>query len=185
MSIKIDGLGKLQISLEKRTDAVVKAISETMEVNVERMKERALREAPKNLGQLKGGIASKKNNAFSFTVYTGPVAQAWLMEFGTKRKFRGNGRNDIAAQFKGKPSGGTWPQMIAAIYQWLKDKRYFPPEIRGEKAKMNYAEFIAKRIAKNGISPANEGTGYFFKQYDRQLPVILRSLQMAIKKFSQ
>jgi hypothetical protein len=50
---------------------------------------------------------------------------------------------------------------------------------------MNYAEFIAKRIAKNGISPANNGTGYFFKQYDRQLPIIKRSLQMAIKKFSQ
>jgi hypothetical protein len=185
MSVKIDGLGKLEISLQKRTDAVVKAISETMEANVERMKGNAKRQAPKNFGQLQGEIASEKNNDLSFTVYSGPVAQAWLMEFGTKKKFRGNGRDDIAAQYKGKPSGGTWPQMIASIQEWLQKKRYFPPEIRSAKAKYNYAKFIAGRIAKNGIEPANEGTGYFFKQYDRQLPIIKRSLQMAIKKFSQ
>ena len=185
MSIKIDGLGRLEINLKNRTDAAVKAISEVMEANVEKMKLNAKREAPENLGQLKGQITSEKNNDLSFTVFSGPAPQSWLMEFGTKKKFRGNGRDDIAAEKKGKPSGGTWPQMIAKIYQWLKDKQYFPPEIRGEKAKMNYAEFIAKRIAKNGISPANNGTGYFFKQYDRQLPIIQRSLQMAIKKFNK
>ena len=185
MSIKIDGLGRLEINLKNRTDAAVKAISEVMEANVEKMKLNIKRNAPVDLGQLQGGIASEKEGDLKFTVFTGNAPQSWLMEFGTKRKFKGNGRDDLAAQFKGKPSGGNFAQLVEKMYAYIKSHKGFPAEIRGEKAKRNYAKFVAMKIAVNGISPANNGTGYFFKQYDRQLPIIQRSLQMAIKKFSQ
>jgi hypothetical protein len=184
MSIKIDGLGKLQISLEKRTDAAVKAISETMEVNTEKMKEKIKRDSPIDRGLLRGGVESEKDGDLKFFVFSGPSQYAWIMEFGSKRKFKGNGRESIAAQFKGKPSGGTFAQFVENMYEYIK-RHGWPAEVRGEKAKRNYAKFIALKIAKNGVSPANGGTGYFFKHYDRQLPIIQRSLQMAIKKFSQ
>jgi hypothetical protein len=184
MSIKIDGLGKLQINLEKRTDATIKAISETMEANTEKMKERIKRDSPIDRGLLRGGVESEKENELKFSVFSGPSQYAWIMEFGSKRKFKGNGRDAIAAQFKGKPSGGTFAQLVENMYEYIK-RHGWPAEVRGEKAKRNYAKFVAIKVAKNGVAPANGGTGYFFKQYDRQLPVIIRSLQMAIKKFSQ
>jgi hypothetical protein len=184
MSIKIDGLGKLEISLQKRTDTVVKAISKTMQVNAEKMKERIARNAPIDRGLVNKPTVEGETGGLKFDIFSGAAGYAHIMEFGSKGKYKGNGRDAIAAEFKGKPSGGTWPQMVKNIYGWLK-RQGWPAEIKSEKAKQNYAKFIAGRIWKNGVAPANGGTGYFFKQYDRQLPVIIRSLQMAIKKFSQ
>ena len=185
MSIKIDGLGRLEINLKNRTDAAVKAISEVMQTNAEKMLLNVKRNAPVHLGMVNKPAIEGNAGDLKFEIHSGPAPHAHIMEFGSKRKYKGNGRDDIAAQFKGKPKGGTWPQMIKAIHYWLDKNGYFPANVRGEKAQMNYAKWIAGRIAKNGVAPANEGTGYFFKHWDRQLPIILRSLQMAIKKFSQ
>jgi hypothetical protein len=186
MSIKIDGLGKLEISLQKRTDATIKAISETMQVNAEKIVEKIKRNAPNDRGKLSGGAAVEgENGSLKFEIFSGPAQYAWIMEFGSGKKYKGNGRDAIAAQYKGKPSGGTFKQFYKAMFDYIGRHGGFPDEVKNIRQKVSYAKSVAFRIIKNGLEPANGGTGYFFKQYDRQLPIIQRSLQMAIKKFSQ
>jgi hypothetical protein len=186
MSIKIDGLGKLQISLKNRTEAVVNEISAVMEQNIEKIKEKITRDTPQGSegNKLRNSTFSEKDGDFKFSVFN-PTFYGPMQEFGTKRRFNANGRQNIAAEFKGRGAGGDFENMVKDIAKWLDKKGYYPPEIRGVKAKMNYARFTAMKIARNGVAPANKGTGFFYKHYDQQLPIILRSLQMSIKKFNQ
>jgi hypothetical protein len=186
MSIKIDGLGKLQINLQNRTQAVLTEISVVMEQNIDKIKEKITLDTPEGAegNQLRNSTFAEKESDFKFIVFN-PTFYGPMQEFGTKGKFNANGRQAIAAEFKGRGRGAPFENLVNDIAKWLDKKGGYPPEVRGVKAKLNYAKYVAGKIAKGGIAPANNGTGFFFKHYDRQLPIIQRSLQMALKKFNK
>lgn len=179
MSIKIEGLKGLQVSLDKLAKDVIDEIGMTLVEGGEKIETRAKALTPKggegNL--LQNSNYSDGSNPLKVVVYN-PVFYAPYVEFGTKKKFNANGRSAIANEFKGKsPKGGTFTEMVASIYTWLKRKGYFPPEIRGEAAKQNYAKFVAMKIVKNGIKPQP----FFYRAYDEIRPEIVRDLKNILK----
>lgn len=102
------------------------------------------------------------------------------MEFGTGKRFKANGRGNIAAQFQGKAERGNFEEMVKNIAAWLKRKGYYPAGLK-RNAQMGYAKHVAGNILKNGVKPANNGTGFFFRAYDELLPTILNNIRKSLK----
>jgi HK97 gp10 family phage protein len=176
MSVKIEGLAGLQVKLEKFKDDAIKDIDAALAQGSEKIEEKAKRYAPEFDGLMRNSIFSDTTEFLKKKVVS-PVFYSPFVEFGTKGKFNANGRQAIASIYKGQGKGGSFEQLVENMYNYLK-KKGWPPEVRGEKAKQNYARFIAGKIAKGGIRPQP----FFFRAYDEVRPVIMRLLKKYEKK---
>ncbi len=174
MSIEVKGLDALLKDLKSKPAEVQKIVDDELTDGAKAIEERAALLAPVDRGLLRGNIIADVSIPLNKRVVAKTFYAAYL-EFGTKSKFKGNGRDNIAKQFQGK--SGKTGDMVKNIYEWLKRKGYFPPEARSQTAKQSYARFVAMRIAKFGIEPANEGKGYFFRAYDELLPAIIANIK--------
>lgn len=176
MSIQVKGLDSVLKNLSKQTDAVKRRVDETLTEGANKIEERAAILAPTDRGLIKGNIKADTSIPFVKSIKCNPF-YAPFVEFGTGRRFDANGREQIAAQFKGSRQGGNFEKMVKAIGEWLGRKGYYPPEARTAQQKANYAKFIASRILRNGIKPQP----FFFRAYDEVLPTIIQDLQKIVK----
>ena len=173
MSIKITGLQELLKDLDKKPAEYQRKVDEELTDGANAIEERAKLLAPVNNNRLRGSIIAETDVAFHKQVSV-EAHYAPYMEFGTKGKFNDQGVPDVAAQFKGSGKDGDF---VKSIFNWLKDKSYFPPEAKTQAQKLSYARFIAIRIAKNGVEAANDGTGYFFRAFREVLPTIISNIE--------
>jgi HK97 gp10 family phage protein len=155
---------------------VVNEIEMTLAESGEDIEARAKQLAPVDQGKLRNATISDASNPLRVEIYNNNF-YAPFVEFGTKRKFDANGREKIASEFKGQGKGRPFQELVENIYDWLKRTSGFPPDVRGQAAKLNYAKFVALRIAKNGIRPQP----FFYKAYDEVLPDIKRKLKEILK----
>ena len=170
MSVKVNLKG-FQLDLKNATDEVLQQVDEVLTDGANRIEERAKTLAPVDRGLLRNQIFADTDIPFEKRVtIAGDVFYAAYQEFGTGGKFKDQGFPDVAKTYKGK--AGRSGDLVENIYQWLRRKKYFPPEAKTDKQKRGYAKFIAFRILKYGIEPANDGTGYFFRAYREILPTI-------------
>lgn len=176
MSIKVVGLKGLQISLDKLAADVIDEIGKTLVEGGEKIETRAKALAPVDQGKLRSSTFSDASDPLKVEVYNNNF-YAPFVEFGTKRKFKANGRDAIAAEFKGQGKGKPFSELVENIYGWLKRTSNFPSNVRGEAAKRNYAKYVALKIAKNGIKPQP----FFYRAYDEVLPSIIQDLKAIFK----
>jgi HK97 gp10 family phage protein len=179
MSVKVVGLDKVLRNIQQQTEAIKKEVDIILTDGANKIEERAKLLAPVDRGLLRGNITADVTIPFTKRVVVNTFYAAY-MEFGTGRKFKDQGRPQEAAKFKGN-SGKGGEDYVKNVAAWLKRKGYFPPKVKGPKAQMAYAKFIASRIYKNGVMPANQGTGYFFRAYDEILPTIIKDLEKVVK----
>jgi hypothetical protein len=178
MSIKISNLGGIKIAIEKLSKDAIDELEKTLPECGEIIATRATALAPKGgEGNLLFKSTTSQIEDYLKVSVTNPVFYAPFMEFGTKGKFDANGRQAIAAQFKGRGKGGSFDNMVKDIAQWLQRKGFYPPNIRGEKAKMSYAKYVAGKIAKGGVKPQP----FFYRAYDEVLPEIRRKIKDILK----
>jgi len=111
-------------------------------------------------------------------LYTCNTFYAPYIEFGTGRKFEGNGRDSIAAEFRGKsPKGGSFDDFVKNMVDYIKRHGGFPANVKTPKQRESYARFVCIRIYKNGI----KAQPFFFRALDEVQPTILTDLKNIIK----
>ena len=153
-----DKFKKLPAELQKENGAEIQFAGEEF-------REKAIVDAPADVGFLRGQITVKKISEMTAEVVSGSKYSA-PMEFGTKSKFRPViGVN--ADQFKGQPSGGTWLEFISNIKNWVKRK--------GLPA--NSAYLIARSIYRHGVKPHP----FFFKQIAPVRRDLFRNVKNVLK----
>lgn len=106
MSIKIEGIEKLEEHLEQITDAegMRRAVGLACELVVDAAKEKA----PKDTGALRRSIQSKVDaggNSIVGTVFT-PLEYAPYVEFGTGKEAEKGGRSDVPWRYQDED--GNW-----------------------------------------------------------------------------
>lgn len=148
----------------------------------------AKRDAPADVGRLRGSIDYAKLGVGSYEVFA-QSAYAAYMEFGTKGNYRPvPGAEQIAAQFQGK-GPGTFSEMVRAIVNWVHRKgiagTYSVKTRRRTGNKVNqlaedYAAAwpIIMSILKNGV----KAQPYFFKQQGIVVPKILKRIEDRVKE---
>jgi hypothetical protein len=153
-----DKFKKLPAELQKEIGAEIQFAGETF-------REKAIVDAPADVGFLRSQITKKKISDVACEVVSGSKYSA-PMEFGTKSKFQPIPGID-ASEFKGKPSGGSWLQFISNIKNWVKRK--------GLPA--NSAYLIARSIFKFGVKPHP----FFFKQIAPVRRDLFRNVRNVLK----
>lgn len=148
VKVNIIGLKELQDKIAKLPVTLKKEVGAEVQFAAEDFRTRAIKDAPADVGFLRGQITVKRTGEMSAEVVSGSKYSA-PMEFGTKSKFQ-----PIAGvsseEFKGLPKGGTWLQFIDNIKKWTKRK--------GIPVSASY--LIARSILKFGVKPHP----FFFKQ---------------------
>jgi len=185
MSIKIEGLKGVITRIDNFRDDAVDDIGKTLVAGAKKIEERAKRFAPVNNDFLRGGIIADVDNPLR-TRITSSAFYGPYVEFGTKRKFKPNGRQEIAAQFKGKGRGDYF-DFLNAILDWVIAKGIganftksgnISRSKSSKEKQLDAAQAIANSIIRNGI----KAQPFFFRAYDDVLPVIQRALKKYQKK---
>lgn len=188
MSLKIKGLDELPKLLIGRTEKITKAIDKELTEAAKAVEGRAETLAPVDRGGLRGQIFADTSVFLNKRVVSAAQYAAYL-EFGTKRRFRGNGREQIAKQYQGKGQGDYF-DFLNAILDWvIRNNIGGQTTAKGGRSRsksaragqLAAAQAIANSIMRNGIHPANNGTGYFFRSYDELLPTILKNIENILK----
>ncbi len=181
MSIEVKGLKGVLTRIENYPKEVEQAIDIELTEGAELIEGRAKMLAPVNDGLLRSSIVADTGVLLNKTV-TNSVFYAPYIEFGTGRKFKGNGRDQIAAQFKGKANRGNFDDMVNSLAEWIRKKGILTGGKMGRKRKDDKyrlaAYWMAIRILQNGI----KAQPFFFRAYDEILPTILANVKKAISK---
>jgi len=146
----------------------------------------AKRDAPKNEGQLIGGISYTKIDSLTFEVVSAAKHSPY-MEFGTKGNYQPYpGTEEYAAQFKGKGSGDYY-DFLNSILDWVKKKglhhvtnSYTGKRVGGKAAKENLltlASAIAFSILRKGVKPHP----FFFKQISSVRQKFINRIERVLK----
>jgi HK97 gp10 family phage protein len=177
MSIEIKGLKEVIGNLNKYSARVAKEIDATLTDGANKIEERAKMLVPVDEGLLRGNIYADTAIPFQKAIVANTFYAPYI-EFGTGQKFDGNGRDSIAAPFKGRSSkGGTFADFIKSMFDYIKRHKGFPPDVKSQAQKLNYTKFVCLRILRNGIKPQP----FFYKAYDEIYPTIIQDLKAAIK----
>lgn len=181
MSIQVKGLDSVLKNLSKQTDAVKRRVDEVMTEGAEKIEERAKLLAPVDRGLMRGNIVANTGIPLNKTVVCNTFYAPYI-EFGTKRKFDANGREAIAAQFKGsRGDKKSFDEFVDNLAEWIRRKGVLTNGKSGRKRKddtYRYAAYwMAIRILQNGIRPQP----FFFRAYDEVLPTIIQDLQKIVK----
>jgi len=156
VKVNLIGFKQLQEKLRKAPDNIKKEVGAEIQFAAEDFRQRAIRDAPADVGFLRGQITVRKLGETSAEVVSGSQYSA-PMEFGTKSKFTPIAGID-SSEFKGLPRGGSWLQFIENIKKWTRRK--------GIPVSASYP--IARSIFKFGVKPHP----FFFKQ----IPIVRRDL---------
>jgi hypothetical protein len=181
MSIKVENLKSVITRLEKIPAEMAQRIDEELTDGAELIEGRQKMLAPVNDGLLRAGNVADTSvplyKEITNSVFYGPY-----IEFGTGRKFKGNGRDQIAAQFKGKANRGNFNDMVNNLAEWIRKKGILTAGKRGAKRKDDKyrlaAYWMAIRILQNGIKPQP----FFYRAYDEILPSILSNIKKVLTK---
>jgi HK97 gp10 family phage protein len=134
MSIKVENLKGVITRLEKIPAEMAQRIDEELTEGAETIEARAKMLAPVNDGLLRGSIVADTGVELHKEV-TVSTFYAPYIEFGTGRKFKGNGRDQIAAQFKGKANRGNFNDMVNNLAEWIRKKGILTGGKMGRKRK--------------------------------------------------
>ena len=156
VKVNLIGFKQLQDKLKKAPVELKKEVGAEIQFAAEDFRQRAIRDAPADVGFLRGQITVLKTSELSAEVVSGSKYSA-PMEFGTKSKFTPIAGID-SSEFKGLPRGGSWLQFIENIKKWTRRK--------GIPVSASYP--IARSIFKFGVKPHP----FFFKQ----IPIVRRDL---------
>ena len=156
VKINVIGFKQLQNTINKMPARLQKEVGAEIQFGAEDFRDRAINDAPADVGFLISQITKNELTPLSAEVVSGSKYSA-PMEFGTKSKFQPIPGID-ASEFKGKPTGGTWLEFISNIKNWTKRK--------GIPTSASYV--IARSILKHGVNPHP----FFFKQ----IPIVRRDL---------
>lgn len=180
MSIQVKGLDNVLKNLQKQTDAIKKQVDGQLTEGAKKIEERAQMLAPVDRGLLRGNIVADISIFLHKRIVCNTFYAPYI-EFGTKRKFDANGREAIAAQFKGKNNKGNFDDFVDNLAEWIRRKGVLTNGKRGRKRKDDTyrlaAYWMAIRILQNGIKPQP----FFFRAYDEVLPTIIGDLQKIVK----
>jgi len=181
MSIKVENIKGVITRIEKYPAEVAQRIDEELTEGAELIEGRAKMLCPVNDGLLRGSIVADTGIPLNKEV-TVSTFYAPYIEFGTGRKFKGNNRDQIAAQFKGKANRGNFQDMVNNLAEWIRKKGILTGGKRGARRKDDKyrlaAYWMAIRILQNGIKPQP----FFFRAYDEILPSILSNIKKVLKK---
>lgn len=153
----IQGLKELEDRIRKAPEVLQKEIGRELKGLADRVKRNAQRDAPKDQGRLIGSITTDTINNLNYEIISGADYSPYL-EFGTGHKVRIEANLiQYAAQFVGRGTPGIL-KAKDAIYAWAKrvgipKEGWYP---------------VFRSIMRHGISPANHGTGFFFKWLSAQ-----------------
>lgn len=185
--VKINGLREVQAkiaaipaNLQKRADAIIQG-------NVLKMVNRAKRDAPVDMGRLKGGITAKKNGVANWSMVSQDERSPYL-EFGTKGRYRPIPGID-ASQFKGTGGKAGGRGFFDNILKWVKRKgisgsysvksrkrvgKKLDQQLEDEQT----AWAIYLSIMRHGI----KAQPFFFKQAPIQEPQIMADFSQLVKE---
>lgn len=147
VKVNLVGFKQFQDKFKKLPAELQKEVGAEIQFAAEDFRDRAIVDAPADVGFLRSQITVNRVGELTFDVVSGSKYSA-PMEFGTKSKFRPIPGID-SSEFVGKPEG-TWLQFISNIKNWVKRK--------GLPA--NSAYLIARSIYRHGVKPHP----FFFKQ---------------------
>src|SRR6187549_1715496 len=120
VKVNLVGFKQFQDKFKKLPAELQKEIGAEIQFAGEEFREKAIVDAPADVGFLRSQITNKKTSELSCEVVSDSKYSA-PMEFGTKSKFTPIPGID-ASEFKGKPSGGSWLQFIEIIKKWTRRK---------------------------------------------------------------
>jgi hypothetical protein len=157
-----EAFDKLPAKLQKETETDIRAAAD-------QFRELAIDAAPSNFGTLRGQITVEKGEGLAWEVVSGSKYSA-PMEFGTKGKFQPISGID-ASEFKGKPTGGTYREMLKNIENWVhkkqlvgtysvKTRRRIGSKKTQQSQNRQAAFLITRSILRNGVTPHP----FFFRQ---------------------
>jgi HK97 gp10 family phage protein len=176
ITVSIKGLSGLLGDIEQYGEDVLNAIDIELTDGANVIEERAKFLAPVDRGLMRGNIFADTDVRLVKRVVCNSFYAPYI-EFGTGPKVNTNGRDAVAAQFKGKAGRGNWAEFVSNIYDWLKRNGYFPATAKSESQRRGYAGYVASRIYRNGIEPQP----FFFRALDEMTPSILTNIEQAIK----
>src|SRR5687767_6620737 len=106
ININITGFKQFQDTVKKLPDDLKKQVKDQLQFAAEDFRDRAINDAPADVGFLRSQITVKRGEGLSVEVVSGSKYSA-PMEFGTKSKFVPIPGID-SSEFKGKPTGGDY-----------------------------------------------------------------------------
>lgn len=189
ISIRTTGIESTIKRIRLMPNAVAKSVDAEMDAAARDFENKAVEDAPTDVGGLRQGIKSKRIGMMSYEVVSAAPYAAYI-EFGTKNRAQiPSDLQGVASQFKGK-GRGDYQAFLAAILDWVKRKgivsRY---SVKTKREIKNYtkddndrlmdaAQAIARSIMRHGIHPHP----YFFKQRQPVFTALVQKLEPAIKK---
>jgi hypothetical protein len=145
---------------EKKADAILAN-------NVREMDRNAKRDAPTDQGLLRNEITTKKIASLHWAVIS-QAAYSGYVEFGTKSKVSiPAGLGEIAAEVRSEKFVSTLDAKTA-IFQWCKRS--------GIEERLWYPIFISIMVKGRRAHP------FFFKQGDRQEPILINDLRQLVNE---
>lgn len=190
VEVKLDGLEEIKKFFQGLPEVVQEISDAEIEEGLREFVLLAKRDAPADMGRLRGSINYAKIGVGSFEVFA-QSAYAAYMEFGTKGNYRPvPGAEQVAAQFRGRGEG-TFKQMVRAITEWVRRKgiagRYSVRTRRriGNKASQQSEDLsaawpIVMSIMKNGV----KAHPYFFKPQGIVVPKIMNRIEQRVKELT-
>lgn len=167
VTVKVKGVEATLKSIRSLPQKLEKKLDSVIGVNVREMERNAKRDAPKDQGLLVNEITTKRVAPLRWTLVSQALYSAYI-EFGTKTKVRiPAGLQDEAAKAKAQVNATTLG-VKEAIFNWC--------ERSGIEQRLWYPIFLSIMI--KGIKPHP----FFFKQGDRQAPIIEKDIQQAVNE---
>lgn len=188
ISIEVRGFEQIKKKLGEIPKKVVEETDIIMTATANEVVNRAVEDAPVDMGVLKNAITQKKEGELKHVVSSGADWSAFI-EFGTKSRAQiPSDLASFAAQFKGKGRGGG-QGFFQQILSWVKRKkitgtysvktrRRLGNKADRQKEDEQVAFLIYRSILKNGIHPHP----YFFKQLPQARADFQKRIDGMVKK---
>lgn len=182
-SFNITGLGELRNRIAKAPDKIKREISAELKDSANKMRMRAIQDAPADNGILRAGIQVNEITKTNYGIFSNALYSGYI-EFGTKRRVKiPSGLSNVAAELRGK-GGGSFEDMLDFLTAWVKrkgisgnysvkSKRRLGNKLRQAIEDRQMALVIARSILRNGIRPQP----FFFKQLDIERPVLIANIK--------
>lgn len=166
LNVRLTGMKELQKRIAKAAKSVPGEVDAEVSQSVDRMRLKALQEAPADQGLLRAEIQGERKAPMNHGLFSNALYSGYI-EFGTRRRVKvPPGLEDVASQIKGAVSSSL--KARDAIYAWCKRKGI-------DKERW---ESIFLSIMTNGIKPHP----FFFKQLEADTPVLLKNLENILNK---
>jgi hypothetical protein len=184
INVNIVGYKQFQDSLKKMPSTLRKQVGTYTRAAADQFRELAIKDAPADVVNpgIRSEITVNSISELRHEVVSGSDHSA-PMEFGTKGKFTPIVGID-ASEFRGKPTGGTFKEMLRNIENWVhrkgiagtysvKTKRRTGNKATQQQQNKQAAYLIARSILNKGVTPHP----FFFKQ----IPIVRRDLFRKIR----